>query len=190
MKKEMIIKGIKEKIELHSKLYRFPVKAELWEDILDQVLNPKNDNWSEDMGNHSSGGDVESNGISYQCKSGSLNWKTNSIKWNGHRTTKLETISEKVDFISEKHCDRYAFLARDSKWKENKDYYLIIVDSDFLNYKSMNWSVKMGRNGSQSGWEANSENYSALISKSMSDQLWTSMDIDYLKTKALIFEKL
>mgnify|MGYP006130224747 FL=1 len=34
-----LVSEITNKIEQHHKLYRFPVKAELWEDIFDQSIN-------------------------------------------------------------------------------------------------------------------------------------------------------
>ena len=43
--KNLVI-AITELIERHHKLYRFPVKAELWEDIWDQIINGWNSNWN------------------------------------------------------------------------------------------------------------------------------------------------
>ena len=111
-----IVKIIKDKISQHHELYRFPVKAELWEDIFDQAINGKDSNWN--GGGHSVGADVVSEGkdkTRYQNKSGDINLNKNTIKWNGHRTTSHKTIDEKIDFISKSHYDKYVMLGRNKK---------------------------------------------------------------------------
>ena len=69
-----LINNITKKITQHHKLYRFPVKAELWEDIFDQVINGIDSEW--EGGGHSTGADVISEGedeTRYQNKSGDIN---------------------------------------------------------------------------------------------------------------------
>ena len=174
-----------EKINKHHELYRFPVKAELWEDIFDQVINGSHSNWV--GGGHSSGADVISEGnikIQFQNKSGDINYRTNIIKWNGHRTTKFKTLSDKLDFISEYHCDKYVMLGRNKKeWDKGiKKYNLIMFDSEKIDYKKLNWTEKYSKTGELSGWKGENNNlpYSATINKKMSDQLWTECDMNYL----------
>ena len=169
----------------HHKLYRFPVKAELWEDIFDQSINGWDSNW--EGGGHSVGADVISEGsdkTKYQNKSGAINLNKNIIKWNGHRTTSHKTIEEKVDFISKPHYDKYVMLGRNKKDWDNdiKKYSLIIFDVEKIDYKSLNWEPTYSKNGSINGWAGNNDNlpYSAKISKATSHQLWTECDIDYL----------
>src|SRR5210317_1642846 len=118
-----LVRPIKLKLEMHHSLYRLPCKAEQWEDIFDQVINPLTSNWV--GGGHSSGHDVmsESDGllpknIRIQNKSGCLNLKKGTLEWNGHRTTTHKTLEDKIKFISEDHYDYYAMLSRDKKdWK-------------------------------------------------------------------------
>jgi hypothetical protein len=182
----LIIEKIEEKIKLHHKLYRFPVKAEIWEDIFDQSINGMNSNWS--VGGHSVGADVisEKYGIRYQMKSGEINLKNNTIKWSGHRTTKHETIEEKINFISKNHYDKYVMLARNSnEWKRGiKKYYLITFDSSLIEYSKLEWNETFSKKGKLSGWVGKNKNlpYSAKISLSMSGQLWPESDINYLGT--------
>ena len=186
MNKE-IVDEITKKIKQHHDLYRFPVKAELWEDIFDQAINGWNSNW--DGGGHSTGADVVSDvdGTRFQNKSGDVNLNKNTIKWNGHRTTSKKTIQEKIDFISEPHYDTYVMLGRNKKdWKEGiKRYYLIIFDASLIEYDKLNWVESFGKDGKVNGWKGSNENlpYKASIHKPMSDQLWTECDIDHLGTK-------
>jgi len=186
-----LINKIEQKLEQHHELYRFPVKAELWEDIFDQVINGKNSNWS--GGGHSSGADViseNSDGTLYQNKSGDINFNKGTIKWNGHRTTSKKTIDEKIKFISQQHYDKYVMLGRNKKdWNDGiKRYYLIIFDSNLIQYDKLNWVEKLGLRGKNKGkvvgWKGTNDelSYKASISMSMSDQLWTECDLDYLGT--------
>ena len=186
-----LVSDITNKIEQHHKLYRFPVKAELWEDIFDQSINGWDSNW--DGGGHSTGADVVSEGkdkTRYQNKSGDVNLNKGTIKWNGHRTTSKKTIQEKIDWISEPHYDKYVMLGRDKKdWKQGiKRYYLMVFDASLVEYDKLDWVESFGKDGKVNGWKGNKDGlpYKASISKSMSDQLWTECDIDYLGTKVEI----
>ena len=189
-----LVKEIKGKLTHHHELYRFPVKAELWEDIFDQVINPNSDKW--EGGGHSVGADViAENDLRYgifpkgsriQNKSGSINLKNQTIKWNGHRTTSHKTIEEKVDFISQSHYDFYVMLGRVKKeWDQGKKvYHLIIFDSDKIDYSKLKWEEKMSKDNSKvTGWKGIGElPYSADITISTSHQLWTTANLNYLGT--------
>lgn len=180
-----MIEQIKEKLEQHHRLYRFPVKGELWEDIFDQVINGENGDWN--MGGHDVGTDVVSysDGVRYQNKAGVIDIEKGTLIWSGHRTTKHKTLNEKIEFISDNHCDKYIMLARNKKEWENgiRRYYLLTFDSKLIDYTKLNWQESVSpKNNSVSGWVGSGENlnYSAKIVKSMSDQLWTEAKIDYL----------
>lgn len=178
------IKKITEKIKLHHELYRFPVKAELWEDIFDQSINGLDSQWN--SGGHSVGADVvcEKSGTTFQNKGGNVNAKKSTITWNGHRTTSHTTITDKIDFISKKHYDVYIMLGRNkNEWNRGiKKYYLLTFDSSMIDYSKLNWTETFSKKGKLSGWVGKNENlpYSAKISISMSEQLWTECDIEYL----------
>jgi len=181
-------KQLEEKLQKHHELYRFPCKAEQWEDIFDQIINSVSSNWI--GGGHSVGADVisENNKLfpkntRIQNKSGEIDFEKKTLKWNGHRTTKHKTLDEKINFISSNHYDYYAMLARDKKdWKcGDKIYYLIIFKSTKIDYSSLDWSEKYGKNNKLSGWKGNGNpNFSAEINKAMSDQLWTTSNLDYI----------
>ena len=92
-------KQLEEKLKKHHELYRLPCRAEQWEDIFDQCINPKYSSW---VGSgHDVGADVISeNGILFeqnmriQNKSGQIDFKKGTLKWNGHRTTKHKTLDD------------------------------------------------------------------------------------------------
>lgn len=182
-----MIEEIKEKLKKHHQLYRFPVKAELWEDIYDQVINSGSLGWN--MGGHDVGTDVisKAEGIRYQNKAGDIDLKNRTITWSGHRTTKHKTINDKVKFISEKHCDKYVMLARnkDEWYRGIKKYYLLIFNSNLIDYSKLNWKEYTSKDTDNiAGWKGESDEmpFSAKIIKTMSHQLWTKANLDYLGT--------
>lgn len=194
-----MLEEITEKLHQHHRLYRYPVKAEYWEDIFDQVINQGRVGWI--GGSHASGADVVSvDGIRYQNKSGTINVKRkitdctinareNTIKWSGHRTTKHKTIDEKVDFISKRHCDKYAMLARNvDEWKRKlMKYYLFIFDSSLIDYKSLEWHETKNKKGVTTGWKGTHKDleYYAQFTNT-SDQLWTTVNLSYLPLPEII----
>jgi hypothetical protein len=183
-----LVNQIKEKLQKHHELYRFPVKAELWEDIFDQCINSNLSNWV--GGGHNVGFDVisENNGLfksnsKFQNKSGVIDLIKQTLQWNGHRTTRYKSLSDKINFISTNHCDYYVMLARDKKdWQcGNKIYYLVIFSSDKIDYSTLQWSEKYDKKNNLAGWVGEGNDYfSAHISKSMSDQLWTTAKLSYI----------
>ena len=176
------------KLMKHHGLYRFPVKAELWEDIWDQCINPNGSNWI--GGGHQSGADTmnETSNISYQNKSGQID--DGYVKITSHRTKKYPSLEEKLDFISQDHCDKYVLLSRDeSEWKKGiKSYYLMIFDSNLLDFRSLEWSehiLKTGKNkGKHNGGyigKGDSGKFSARIDgPGSSNQLHITINIDYI----------
>ena len=186
---EQLLQQLEQKITQHHNLYRFPLKAELWEDIFDQTINSVTSDW--EGGGHSVGADVVSEnnslfqkGSRLQLKSGDYNPKNNIVKWNGHRTTKHKTIEEKVDFISKNHYDYYVMLMRNKKdWKEGKKiYYLLMFESSKIDYSSLIWFEKHSKQNNLTGWKGmgTTQPYTAEINISMSHQLWTTSDVSYL----------
>ena len=179
-------------LKRHHELYRTPIKDVYWEDGWDQSINPNGSTWK--PCGHQSGADTklenQENSESYQNKSGQLLKNKTQVKISSHRTSKYKTLEDKVNFISEKHCDKYVLLSRDEKeWeKGNRIYYLMIFDSSLFDFKSLTWTAKTITRGEKKGQENGSfvgtkENgrFSAEIqSASTSNQLWVTADIDYL----------
>ena len=75
-------------------------------------------------------------------------------------------------------------LGRNKKdWKQGiKRYYLMVFDASLVEYDKLDWVESYDKDGKVNGWKGNNDSlpYTAKISKSMSDQLWTESDIDYL----------
>jgi len=189
----IIAKKMEEKIKLYHQLFRFPLKGELWEDLFDQTINPKKSQW--EGGSHTQGGDVIGpDGVTYQNKSGQI--KKNSMEWSGNRLTKYNGLDDKINFISSHLYDKYAFLARNSNdWNNNKKlYHFIILDASIIDYShdALKWTetyaLKGAMKGKCNGWKGQCSNYQAKIQKQMSDQLWTTVDLSFLKKSADIYE--
>jgi len=194
--KTMLMNCLKTKLMKHHELYRFPVKAELWEDIWDQCINPNGSEWV--GGGHQSGADTldETSNVSYQNKSGQI--QGGYVNITSHRTKKYPSLEEKVDFISQNHCDKYALLSRDeSEWEKGiKSYYLMIFDSSLLDFRSLEWSKHILKTGKKKGehnggyiGEGDAGTFSARIDgPGTSNQLHISINIDYIGgyTKVII----
>ena len=188
IQEKMLINCLKSKLIKHHELYRFPVKAELWEDIWDQCINPKGSKWI--GGGHQSGADTrdEISNISYQNKSGQI--RGDYVNITSHRTKKHPSFEEKLDFISQNHCDKYVLLSRDeNEWKNNiKAYYLIIFDSKLLDFHSLEWTPHILKTGKKKGehnggyiGKGDPLKFSAAIDgPGSSNQLHISINIDYI----------
>jgi len=188
--KTMLMNCLKTKLTKHHELYRYPVKAEYWEDIWDQCINPCGSNWI--GGGHQAGADTRDgiNNISYQNKSGQI--KEDSVEITSHRLAKQAgpTFEDKLNFISKKHCDKYVLLSRDEKdWKNNiKSYNLMIFDSKLLDFRSLEWSEHIPSKGKNKGkhnggyiGKGDSERFSARIDgPGSSNQLHISININYV----------
>ncbi len=190
IQEKMLINCLKSKLIKHHELYRWPVKAELWEDLWDQCINPRGSKWV--GGGHQAGADTldDINNISYQNKSGQI--KKNSVEITSHRLAKQAgpTFEDKLNFISKKHCDKYVLLSRDENdWKNNiKSYYLMIFDTKLLDFRSLEWSEHIPSRGANAGkhnggyiGKGDPLKFSARIDgPGTSNQLHISINIDYV----------
>jgi len=180
-----LVPHIKERLYKHHELYSGQCKAEYWEENLCYALNRAGfgSDWTADF-NHKVGVDqITDNGVRISNKGGNVDKDLLTI--SGSRLTKHKTIGDKLDFLSEKKEDYVFCLATEKKdWdKGNKTYYFIVVDSNVLDYHKQEWSEMIGQRGASAnkltGWQCFSEGYHAKIMKSMSDQLWTTIKLDF-----------
>jgi hypothetical protein len=69
------------------------------------------------------------------------------------------------------------------EWKKGiKRYYFIVIKSDILDYHNQLWEETYGKQtniGQLVGWKCSSEVFNAKIIRSNSDQLWTTVKLDY-----------
>lgn len=182
---EALVPHIKDRLEKHHELYSGQCKAEYWEENLAYALKKAGfgSDWKPDF-NHVSGVDqMTDDGIRISNKGGNVDKDMLTI--SGSRLTKHKTIEDKLDFLSDKKEDYVFCLATEKKdWdKGNKIYYFIVVDSNVLDYHKQEWSEMIGQRGASvnklTGWQCFSEGYHAKIMKSMSDQLWTTIKLDF-----------
>jgi hypothetical protein len=180
--KKELIEQIKNKVLDHHKIYRIPIKAEYWEDIVDSIMGGDNSNFV--PFNHSKGFDIEFeiDCTKYlpQLKSGVI--ENNRLYFPSHRLSRFLTLEEKLDFLNNLTYDHYIFLARD-KGEWNKKYHIHTLETKKIDFNSLNWIEVLGKKGRYknevSGWQGTNENntINCKIVKSMSHQLWVEVDL-------------
>lgn len=180
-----LVPYIKERLSKHHELYSGKCKAEYWEENLAYALKKSGygTDWNPDF-NHKIGLDqTTSCGIRIGNKSGNI--EKDTIEISGSRLTKHKTFEEKLNFLSIQKEDYIFCLGTESKDWDNKKliYYFVVIDSKKLDYHKQTWREIYGNTknnlGTVTGWSCINENYSAKISRSMSDQLWTKIKLDY-----------
>jgi len=165
--------AIETRIKRYHEDFSLPLMAEQWEEVLtrslkDVGLTPE---WENDR-SHKVGEDIYEKSIGrISCKSGSL--EKSSVIFNGSRTTKFKTLDEKLEFLSSSHDDYYFMLAKDKKdiKKKNFKYKVLVFPSTACKANSLKWEETKG------GWKGTGD-FSAVISRSMSDQLWTTLPLE------------
>tara|TARA_R110001599_G_scaffold280136_1_gene481334 strand:- start:1018 stop:1680 length:663 start_codon:yes stop_codon:yes gene_type:complete len=186
---ERLLKAIEDKLTWFHGGIRHPLKAEYWEDIWDQCMNPDGSNWI--GGGHQSGADTKhvNSNVSYQNKSGQI--KGNNVEITSHRTKGAgPSMEEKLKFISKDHCDKYVLLSRDEKdWKKKiKSYNLMVFDSNIIDFKKLDWSPHIPGRGKNKGkhnggyiGSGEPDKYSARIDgPGSSNQLHITINLDYI----------
>jgi len=181
---ESLVAHIKERLTKHHEIYSGQCKAEYWEENLAYSLRQAGfgSDWKPDF-NHKSGVDqTTDDGTRISNKGGQVSRDT--VEISGSRLTKHKTIEDKLNFLSNKKEDYIFCLGTEKEeWEDGKKiYYFIVIDSNKLNYKEQEWKELIGQRGALkgkvSGWKCIYEDYYAKIQKSMSDQLWTIVNLD------------
>jgi len=181
----------------HHELYEFPIKAELWENILAKSFTACGlaTDWAPD-GNHTQGVDmtIMETGERVSCKSGALSKNRqgqDQCVISGSRTTRYKTLKEKLEYFAKPKDDVYFLLARDrEEWSSDKKYYIIAFPSMMLNYSEHDWfdtfSKRMG-SSKHNGYCMSSDVFDAKVVFSMSDQLWTTIK-DYKDNEQILIQ--
>jgi hypothetical protein len=177
-----LIREIEKRILVHHHLYKTPIKGILWEEIFAQsvIATGGHSDWKPNN-SHEAGkdqsviiGDLDNLRISN--KSGTYTISSNTLKISGSRTTTYPTLEEKIQYISDKKEDVYVCLAT-SSLKKDDNYYIFWFDTNILDYGNQTWVETIGKNGEHSGWKCECVGYKAWINKSLSDQLWTHINL-------------
>ena len=181
---ERLGKELKSRIDDYHDMFTFPLKGELWEEVLSKSLKSIGvDNDWQPTGSHKSGSDMKvlQTGELISCKSGTID-NYGTLTLSGSRSTKYKTLDEKIDFFSNKQEDLYALLAKPPGVSAGiPDYEFILFHTGLLDYRSLDWD----KNKSGKAYVAENEHLSCRIQSSMSGQLWT--DIKNYKQNAGIF---
>ncbi len=178
-----LLNKITSRIKKHHELYDSPIKGEMFEELLNKAfleLGVKNE-WK--SGSHQISSDMYNDLYGrISCKSGKLNTykKTNktTLTLSGSRTTKHKTLEDKIKFLNDKKEDCYFCLSTDPIFTSK--YYLLIFNSDILSSDPLTWDT------TNSGYKGISDKLEIKIQKSMSDQIWYTLDVD--KHKSDIFK--
>jgi hypothetical protein len=181
---QTIVQPLTTLLAKHHELYSGQCKGEQWEELCAKALNAtefKSD-WKPDW-NHKPGVDQNTScGIRISNKGGSLTQNLSRLEISGSRLTKHKTLDEKKNFLSNKTED-YIFCLATNKadWKAgDKRYYFVVVDSKNLNYADSSWKEVTGSKPHNSdkvvSYQCEGNGFTATIQRSMSDQLWTSID--------------
>ena len=170
---------IQRRVRAYHELFSLPLIAEQWEETLHHAFQEigQETTWKPDR-SHAVGEDMRLKGVEksrISCKSGQFvndrTLKKRCVKFNGSRSTRHETLEEKLAHFSMSHDDYYFLLAKQKPF--NKKYKLLVFESDICKVDKLSWKL------SDSGktWNGEGE-FRALIGKSMSAQLWTTLPLD------------
>lgn len=172
------------RIAQYHELFTLPLIAEQWEETLHRSLLEigRKTTWKAER-SHCIGEDMRLVGVDrsrISCKSGqfqnvvSLNKRC--VRFNGSRSTSFATLEEKIAHFSASHDDYYFLLAKEKKFY--KQYNLLVFPSDICKVDKLSW----GESASKKTWNGTGE-FSSVIGKSMSSQLWTSIPIEMIPHK-------
>ena len=169
---------------------KFPVKAEIFENIIVDTLDEMEISCDWDPGSHRQGADIDLplEDLFLSVKSAQVKgMKKQVMSISSFRTTAYDSLHEKLNFIDGggKNFTHYLVLAREDKKKKKvfveRKYTALLVPANQFLAKNMTWEE------STSGWKSLEKyddelGYAMNIHKKMSDQLW--IYCDYKKVKA------
>ena len=177
-----LIPVLTRRITQYHEMFSLPLIAEQWEETLHRSLDEVGykTTW-EPIRSHAIGEDMRLVGVDnsrISCKSGQfINDRTlhkACVKFNGSRSTRFPTIDEKIGHFSASQDDYYFLLAKHKKF--NNQYKLIIFESILCRADKLAWT----ESASKKSWNGCGD-FSAVIGKSMSAQLWTTLPLDMIR---------
>lgn len=184
---ESLVTPIRESLITHHGLYTSRCRAEHWEEISSSALKKVGlgSDWKADYNHKVEVDHVTDCGLRISNKSGALNKKNKTLKFSGSRLTSHKTLEEKIAFISRRKTDFIFCLAsdnRDDKYHNRPNaYYFCVIDTTAIDYANARWSTKMSeKTGKVSSYKCFGKEFTATISRSMSDQIWTTVDFSLI----------
>lgn len=171
------------RITSYHNLFALPLIAEQWEETLHRSFGDIGIETSwEPKRSHTVGEDMrlvgqENSRIS--CKSGQF-VKDRSlgecVKFSGSRSTSFPNLEDKIAHFSGSHDDYYFLLTKRKQF--DKKYTILIFKSDICRVNQLKWEEAP----SGKSWQGEGS-FKATISKSMSDQLWTTLPLEMISYK-------
>ena len=174
-----LIPVLERRIKAYHEMFSLPLIAEFWEEVLHRSFEEigLKTTWKPDR-SHGVGEDMRLIGIEnsrISCKSGQISHNRKlgkeCVKFNGSRSTKFDSLQEKLAYFSESHDDCYFLLAKNKPF--NKKYRLVIFNSSVCNVSQLDWM----ETASGKEWRGEGK-FVASIGKAMSAQLWTTLPIE------------
>lgn len=178
-----LVPHLQDQLVSHHNTYKSRCKGVQWEEICANALINAGigSDWEPDE-NHKVGVDQTTNcGRLISNKGGTWDSGLSKLKFSGSRLTSHKTLEDKLIFLSKKSEDYIFCLASDPKTAKNYSnpyvYYFTVIDTSKLDYQNAVWETKINTNtGKVSSYKGIGAGYTATISRSMSDQIWTTVD--------------
>jgi hypothetical protein len=172
-------------------LNKAPIKEIVWENLFARISQIEGAETEHKAGNHLPGSDVKiqdidtDNMTSFSCKSCKI--ERNYMKVSSYRMTKCNTIDDFIDEIDVKRANYnfYSLLARKENKKNNEivsiDYYLYIIPAKLIKASTLQWRIQTNKHTQKiTSWVTERKNgVSMSIQKSMSNQLWIELSLDF-----------
>lgn len=164
-----------DKINRYHEMFELPLIAEQWEEVLHRSILAigQPTTWTPNR-SHTVGEDMRLINIPnsrISCKSGVLN--KNCVKFSGSRSTRFQTLDEKIEHFSANHDDYYFLLSKHQNFDHT--YKLLVFPSALCRVNQLTWT----ESASGKAWNGVGP-FVATISQAMSGQLWTTLPLDLI----------
>lgn len=176
-----LVPNIIKRVKAYHDLFDLPLIAEQWEETLNRSFNDMGlkTTWRPNR-SHAIGEDMRIEIIQdsrLSCKSGVFvndrSLGKYCVKFNGSRSTSFPILEDKISHFCKSRDDYYFLLAKPQKF--NKKYKLLVFESSVCKINKLIWTETTS--GKQ--WTGEGE-FKAIIGKSMSAQLWTTLPLDMI----------
>lgn len=165
---DQICAAMKKRLQAHHNLYVSRCKDTLLEENFHNALLNINipNKWK--PGSHKVKYDIMTNGPDVGIKSGQIDTKKNTLTYPGSRLGTHEALEDKISFLENNKPYFTFFMA---EVKKSKSYFFCVLKNSMISY-DLKWEQK------EKVFEAESEKYRFKIRESMSDQLWSEINLD------------